>query len=260
MDKLAKWYDSDWLNVYYAAKDVIAEVAPSRLQDFVRSFDILRTDFGFETRAVPDLLDRDELAFIQSIIAALPMTRLKVHEMKDFGRFVVHDIPEFTAIQNSLEERASEWAGEPLKSSYNFLSLYTKMGECKPHLDSPSAKWTLDLCIGQSATWPIYLGKVIPWPEGDARLADDYMANIKTDPTLGFQAHILTPGDAVFFSGSSQWHYRDAMPTDQKNHFCDLLFMHFIPQGAVEIVQPKNWPALFDVPELALVNRINDAL
>jgi hypothetical protein len=31
-----------------------------------------------------------------------------------------------------------------------------------------------------------------------------------------------------------------------------MLFLHFIPRGAAEIVRPENWARLFDMPELAM--------
>jgi hypothetical protein len=36
-----------------------------------------------------------------------------------------------------------------------------------------------------------------------------------------------------------------------KKQFCSLLFFHFIPKGAAELVRPKNWARLFGIPELS---------
>ena len=33
--------------------------------------------------------------------------------------------------------------------AYNFLSLYTQLDICEPHMDAPKAKWTLNVCIEQ---------------------------------------------------------------------------------------------------------------
>ena len=257
---MPKWYDSVWLNAYHAAKDIVARSAPSRLEDFVRSFDILRTDPAFSTRSLPKVISSEQLVYLRGVIQAVPADKLELHEMNAFGRFIVHDLPEFSAFQASLVDQVSEWADEPLEPSYNFLSLYTRMGVCEPHLDSPSAKWTLDLCIDQSDAWPIYLSQVVPWPEQGIQTGENWSAEIKGDKSLNFSANILSPGDAIFFSGSSQWHYRDALPRDGRKRHCDLLFMHFIPRGAAEIVRPKNWATLFDIPELSLIPEIENAL
>lgn len=257
---MPQWYDSVWLNAYHAARGVVARSAPSRLEEFVRSFDILRTEPDFATRTLPNVISSEQVNYLRGVIQAVPADKLELHEMKAFGRFIVHDHPEFTAFQATLVDRVSEWAGEPLEPSYNFLSLYTRMGVCAPHLDSPSAKWTLDLCINQSDAWPIYLSQVVPWPETGRRMSENWIAEIKQDKSLEFSPAILSPGDAIFFSGSSQWHYRDALPQDGQKHFCDLLFMHFIPRGAAELVRPQNWAALFNMPELALIPDIENAL
>jgi len=257
---MPEWYDSVWLNAYYTATDVVARVAPSRLDDFIRSFDILRTNSGFATRHLPNVLSSEMLEHVRGVIQTVPKDKLELHEMQAFGRFVVHDIPEFSALQGSLVDQVSEWAGEPLEPSYNFLSLYTRMGVCNPHLDSPSAKWTIDLCIDQSDPWPIHVSQVVPWPDKSAPMGENWSTSIKEDSSLKFTPKILNPGDAILFSGSSQWHYRDALPRDGAKRHCDLLFMHFIPRGSAELVRPKNWASLFDIPELASVPGIERAL
>ena len=60
----------------------------------------------------------------------------------------------------------------------------------------------------------------------------------------------MEPGQAILFSGSSQWHYRDAMPALSTKSSCDLLFLHFIPRGTRELLNPLKWARLFDIPEL----------
>ena len=82
---------------------------------------------------------------------------------------------------------------------------------------------------------------------------DNWQSAIKNSPRLEFQSKVLTPGNRVVFSGSSQCHYRDALPHGKSTGFCDLLFFHYIPKGASEIVAPRNWARLFGVPELASI-------
>lgn len=56
----------------------------------------------------------------------------------------------------------SEAADEAVEAGYNaFLSLYDRLGVCPVHLDSPEAKWTLDLYIDQSVCWPIQVSQKI---------------------------------------------------------------------------------------------------
>lgn len=259
MAKALNWYDSVWLDKYLSAMGMIGEIAPSKLKTFVESFDILRTDPQFAVKEVAPVFDADALSEIRRIIKAIPAETLELHEAKRFGRFVVHDNPTFTRMQGDLVGRVSELVGEPVEPSYNFLSLYEHMGVCEPHLDAPSAKWTLDICIDQSDPWPIHFSQIVPWPETRANLGDDWQSAIKNDPQLQFQSKILTPGNGIVFSGSSQWHYRDPLPNrDNRKGFCDLLFFHYIPKGAGEVLSHRNWARLFDVPELADIPGINE--
>jgi hypothetical protein len=188
---------------------------------------------------------------IRETIREIPMDRLKTHEIKSFGRYVVHDWPEFTMLQQTLVERVSELAGEAVEASYNFLSLYTRLGVCQPHLDDPSAKWTLDICIDQSEPWPIHFSQIVPWPETLDELGKVSIEAIRADPELEFRAEVLAPGDAILFTGTNQWHYRDALPSGPGKRFCELLFFHFIPRGTGALTDPRTWADYFGIPELA---------
>jgi hypothetical protein len=191
------------------------------------------------------------MAAIRQKISTFQLTEVELHEFKEFGRFVVHNNPFFTALQKKTIDLVSEAAGEPVEASYNFVSLYKKVGVCAVHMDAPQSKWTLDLCIEQSAPWPIHISQVVPWPESLSFPEDDWQGAIKESADYEFTSYSLEPGEALIFSGSSQWHYRDALPLDGKEHFCTLVFFHFVPKGTLEAAKPKNWARVFGIPELA---------
>ena len=245
------WYDAVWLAKFIEAKSIIARVAPARLPAFEAAFEVLRVPPGFSQRFVPGFFAPDQLDRIRETVRSIPMEKLGTDEIAMFGRFIVRRWPEFTALQATLADTVSELAGEPVEPSYNFLSLYTKMGVCRPHLDTPSAKWTLDICIAQSEPWPIHFSQAVPWPESAEELQERSPRSLREDPALYFTAEVLTPGDAVLFSGANQWHYRDALPPRRGQQFCDLLFFHYVPAGTAELIQPRNWARLFDIPQLA---------
>jgi hypothetical protein len=245
------WYDSKWLTKYQRAKDVIQQVQPEKLPVFVAALSGLRTGADFRIKKIPELFDEATMAAIRQTIVTFQPTDVEWHEANRFGRLVVHDHPFFTELQKRTIDLVSEAAGEPVEASYNFVSLYTQAGVCAVHLDAPVAKWTLDLCIEQSAPWPIHLSQVVPWPEGLTLKEDDWQGAIKESPDYEFTSYNLEPGEALIFSGSSQWHYRDPLQVDGKEHFCSLVFFHFVPKGMLEAVKPKNWARLFGIPELA---------
>lgn len=244
------WYDSDWLGAYVAAKQIVRRVAPEKLVDFERTMSVLKIDPTFTPALIDPLYDESTLKFIRTAIDHYRSDRLETHELPGFGRHVIHDHPIFLKLQAEVLARVEAVVGEPLDLSYNFLSLYRGSAVCPVHMDAPEAKWTLDICIDQSVEWPIYFSDVQPWPENwQAPAEGDWQGDIIARHR--FTPHTMTPGQALVFGGSSQWHYRDPMPQGSGEEFCTLLFFHFVPRGAGEFVEVENWRSYFDVPELA---------
>ena len=248
------WYDSWWLAEYATAKRLLAGSNPAVLERFIRELSVFRTDPAFTVQTVDGLLDDAVWEQVHQTIAALRPDDLDMKEANAFGRFVARNRPFFSELQRRLTPLVSERVGEPVEPSYNFLSLYGAPGVCAPHMDAPSAKWTLDLCVAQSAPWPIHFSQVVPWPEHawpDGEDPGEWAETVKTRPSLTFQPVTLEPRQAVIFSGSSQWHYRDRMPPGSGRQFCELLFFHYIPAGTRDLVAPDKWAGLFGAPELA---------
>jgi len=247
------WYDGYWLRKYVAAKAWFAAHRPDSLAEFLEATHILQTRPDFRPQRIDHLFDDAVLADIVTRISAFTMADFEFDETATFGRYVVRNNPWFTELQQSYTTRVSDIVGEPLEPRYNFISLYTRLGVCPVHLDAPEAKWTLDVCLEQSAPWPIHFSQVVPWPENLIVPADDWDRAIKVLPDLRFESVTLEPNEAVVFSGSSQWHYRDPQPRQGTAPFCHLLFFHFIPKGAGRIVDYQEWPDLFGAPELRAV-------
>ncbi len=241
------WYDSRWLEKYEKAREWLQRNRPQELEAFERSFDVFRTREDFQTRFFQSIFDDKTLADIRIEISSLRPDQLELHEAKTFRRFIVHDLPFFLELQRGLLPLVSEAAGEALEVGYNFLSLYGERGVCPIHMDSPESKWTLDICIEQSALWPIHFGKVQAWP--DSKLHCVPLQPPNREALIDFDTYSLEPGQAILFSGSSQWHYRDAMPSTGSKNYCHLLFFHFIPAGTKELVAPENWKRLFNLDE-----------
>lgn len=245
-----KLYESYWISRYLLAKEFIAKRYPERLEEFITRLDVFRTDPNYKIKDLPDILSQELLDFIKKIILNTPKSKMEMHEVDSFGRHVLHNQPIFFKIQASLIDRVSEWVGEDVEPSYNFLSLYTNRGVCEPHIDSPNAKWTLDICIEQSDPWPIHFSKIIPWFEQFPELSGNWQQDLKNDPGLQFETKVLEPRNAILFAGSSQWHYRDAMTKSADRGFCNLLFLHYRPKGSGELALPHLWAEVFGIPDL----------
>lgn len=250
------WYDGHFLAKFEAARRMLEVVAPREAASFAVAFDALRTAPDFTVRHVRPLLDEKRFGALLDDVRAVPATMLKSYESADFGRQILHDLPALIALQRELTPLVCDLAGERVEPCYNFLSLYNAGGRCPPHLDAPSAKWTLDLCLAQSGEWPIHFSKVVPWPTDACALS----LNDETDPArlgITFEEHVLRPNEALLFSGSSQWHYRNAIPD---NGFCHLAFLHYHPAGCADLVDPARWAGYFDLPELAVLDAVFDAI
>lgn len=246
------WYDSPWMNRHAAAREYLAQNAPDTLKTFDTAMDKLRTRPDFEVIEIEDFIDATDHAAARDVIRDTGKSQFEMHELKTFGRLVIHNHTLFNDLQARMAERVGALVGEEVEPCYNFLSMYWAMGVCPIHMDAPQAKWTVDLCIDQSDIWPIHFSRVVPWPEPETGFSENWQEDLKNDPDLGFRPYELTPGKAIIFSGSSQYHYRDRITgtAPNKDAFCNLVFLHYVPKGTSAYTDPNDWAGYFGVPEL----------
>ena len=249
---VADWYDSQFLRRFEVAKHFLAQVRPDAFERFVRGFDSLLPPPGFDNVVLDELFDDQTRANIIDVTRSAMEESLNEQsrwELKEFGRRVIWDHPFFLQLQRDLLPRMNELAGCPLVPGYNFLSLYAGEGVCRPHIDHPNSMYTLDYCIEQSDQWPIHFSKVVDWPTPDTmrKFSSD---EIKNRADLNFRPYVLQPNQALFFNGSSQWHYRDSI---SPGGFCNLLFFHYFPAGTEGLIDPLRWAGHFDIPELQVL-------
>ena len=249
------WYDSWWLASYFGAQTIIRRLKPEALADFIRALEPLQTNPTFRTTLLDQPFDADTLDAVRKVVKSLRPSDLELHEARAFGRFVVHDHPMFLELQRRAEPIVGDAVGEPVEASYSFLSLYSPRGVCAVHLDAPQAKWTFDLCIDQSAPWPITSATSVGGrirkssPDTPARKIGRRDQELSS---LEFSDVSPRAGQAVVFSGSSQWHYRDPIDPADGSAFCTLLFLHFIPRGTANLLDPHHWATLLASPSWPL--------
>ena len=157
------------------------------------------------------------------------------YEGEKFSRFMAQNVGIFQHIHNQLVDFVSEQFGEAVKPSYSFLSMYDDNGICPLHIDRDQCLYTIDYLIRQDdpEPWPIYIGQPISDEErqdicdtGSATPEDEHhIFRIKEGQT--FTKVELQPNDAVLYSGTHQWHYRDRINFGQ----ADLAFFHFVPEA-----------------------------
>lgn len=242
------WYDSHFLRRVEVARRYLAKVRPERLPEFVAGLASLGAAPGWREMLVDDVFDD---ATREEIIAISRSARPDAHaqqarENADFGRDVMWRIPRFVELQEELRPRVEALTGRRLVSSYNFLSRYGASGKCDLHMDDPRAMYTFDYCIEQDAVWPIHVSRPVDWAAGEMPARFD-PETVIADAGLDFAEHLMQPGQALLFQGSSQWHYRRPKVA---GGFCHLLFFHYYPADAEDLVLPHRWAAHFGIPEL----------
>lgn len=253
-----EFYDTVWLCHMFQALRVISRTAPRKLAGFVDAMVPLRTGTDFRTRTLRGILGDDEIADIKTEIRSIPTTAIDATNHKRFGHLSVRNHAYFSALQMRLTERVSELAGETVEANGTCLRLHAHPGLCCPTLESPAAKWTLEIAIDQSEPWPVRVSQSLDWPELPLTLPGRWHEIAARTERLRFASHISDQGDAVLYSASSQWHCRAAPLSGDRRAYCDVLRLHFIPAGTRELIDPSKWPRLFDVPELSRVT--SDAL
>ncbi len=246
------WYDGYWLENYYAALEWFAANAPEKLEAFQSRTDAFHTRQDFDVIVLEKFLDDDTTAQANELITQIRSNDLKNHELFTFGRMVVHNHEFFNDLQEKLAPKVGELVGEPVEPCYNFLSLYNNLGVCPVHMDAPQAKWTVDICLDQSYEWPIKFSQIMPWPDGSKEFKDDWQDEIINGDEYEFTSHTLQPGNALIFSGSSQFHYRDKINRGNKGDYCNLVFLHYVPEGTRDLSSTSKWSKIFDVPNLEL--------
>lgn len=121
----------------------------------------------------------------------------------------IHNQPTIAALHNGLAAIVSSVCGEPVLASYCYLSCYEAGSVLARHKDRPQCAYNLSLVLdmtgpaGEPEPWPIYV-------EIDGRP----------------EAVLLRVGDAVAYSGTELWHWREALPAGQRAIVC---FFHFVP-------------------------------
>lgn len=171
-------------------------------------------------------------AIKQFLDERVPLMSVGVDET-DFVRTYAHNVPYFVNIHRQLTEFANEIFGEPVKPSYSFLSMYQDNGICPLHIDRPQCRFTIDYLIrqDQAEPWPILIGDHMTDEQrraldesGDGHPKDDEAIQARIDAE-NWQEVLLSPNDAVCYSGTHSWHYRPKRLVGT----ADLVFFHFVP-------------------------------
>jgi hypothetical protein len=179
----------------------------------------------------PDEVHQTLVQFIEERAQFLPLE----YDGEMFSRFMAQNVGIFQHIHGQLVDFVSEQFGQQVKPSYSFLSMYDDNGICPLHIDRDQCLYTIDYLIRQDdpKPWPIYIGQPISDEERqeicdtDTATPEDEQDISRIKQSETFTKVELQPNDAVLYSGTHQWHYRDRIPSGT----ADLAFFHFVPEA-----------------------------
>lgn len=151
------------------------------------------------------------------------------YDDNEFRRGWLHNPTLLVHLHHNLTDFASELFGEPVKPSYVGLSMYNGQGVCPLHIDRPQCRYTIDWLIRDTMPerWPIYVSEQLTQQQRDlspGHPEDAESIQAVKDTQVWHQVD-KEPNDAVAFSGTHSWHYRDPIPGGT----ADLAFFHFVP-------------------------------
>ncbi len=128
-------------------------------------------------------------------------------------RASIHNEPTIAALHAGLAGIVNSIGPEPVLPSYSFLSCYEEGAVLDRHLDRPQCRYNICFVLDMQFTGADGTGEPEPWPiylELDGRPVEA----------------LMQVGDGVFFSGSTIWHWRDALPPGRRVVVC---FSHYVP-------------------------------
>ena len=108
---------------------------------------------------------------------------------------------------------------EPLKPSYSIYAHYHPGAILARHRDRPQCKYNVSLVLDAQA-------EAQAEAHAEDRAGGDDAWPLYIETRTGVHAAALAPGDAVLYSGTDAWHWRDAQPA---GHSLGGAFFHYVP-------------------------------
>lgn len=242
------WYDAQTRYRLAFALRYLERVRPDKVAEFSNALIQFRTDRSFSPIIEHDFLDLSEFGALQQCNAILRDQAKATDESRMCGRNKFNDLPELDALHQRLTGWVEGKAGEPVVPSFSLLAHYGSSGLLPMHIDSQESKWTLGICIERSVDWPIYISNVVDCvPEPEQENWDPEL--LKSDAQLAFKPYSLGPNEAILYSASSQWHYRDLIPASDAG-FYDIALFQYVPAGSEAMIKHERWASHFQCREL----------
>lgn len=178
---------------------------------------------------IKDLFEPRLMGQVMSIARKMKEDGKLRKEMTNCFRYYENNIPFFKLLHHEfVTPIANKIFKEQLKPSYSYLSCYIPgKGVCPIHVDRPPCYRTIDLCLSQNQSWPLFVNSNKEYANLDARRLENE-AELVQSIKAGAKVYTFNQGEALCYSGTDHPHWREKI---QENNFCDLLFFHFVKKN-----------------------------
>lgn len=152
-------------------------------------------------RVIRKLLPQKDFKTLARYVAAISLARRGQPYDDDYMRHTSGETPALVALHERLTRRVRRLVGKKIKRSFAFVGMYGERARVRRHTDRSHCTYNLDLCVDQSAPWPL---------------------------VVGGKRYVLDPNDALLFSGTGTPHSRPAIG---KGNHCHMVVFHFVEAG-----------------------------
>lgn len=147
---------------------------------------------------IENFLTEDDFTQLKKLTLFLGKRKFMMDWDPLFERYSAHNISPLVQLLPKIETRlAGLFNLERLKFKFCFYSHYTTEGVCPPHVDKKECTWSLNLCLHQPFSWPLFI-------DGNA--------------------YDLKDNEAVFYKGSELKHWRNKNDSGKECDVCVFLF------------------------------------
>lgn len=252
------WYDSGVNDRLRVARIYLEQAAPAALARFEARMEVLRAQPGFAMRTVPDFLPQAMFADLTRMLAELDAEALQAGELGLLGRHKLNNDPRFAPAFACAQTYVEQALGRAVRPVYSMFVRYGPGGKLPVHFDSFNSQFSIGLCLGRTASWPIHCSRVIDRPL-DTDLTDWSAAATRADPALEWRSVDPRPNEALYFAPSHQWHCRDPIGPEHTGPY-DMVYFSFVDPAAYDLLFPQHWATGFGIPELAELVRVLDLI
>lgn len=151
----------------------------------------------WDSQLIKTVLSKEDFFSLCQYIEKVKIKKPVLNWCNVFMRYSLHDAIYLRNLHQKITPLVEKILQRRLTPTYSYLSMYGESGICPPHRDKSECQWTLDLCVKQDKSWPLFVENC---------------------------SFFMEENEALIYSGTDQLHWRDKIHT---GGFCDLVFFHF---------------------------------